>query len=208
MIKKNEIYLIVKISIYITIMVGIFNFLYGTALDLNFALKSASYGVTISLAFWGIFFSAGWKWYPLKWLINRPNLNGTWEGSLTSNWQDGSGNGVGPKKIFVVIRQTFLSIHFVTFTDTFIGTSYAETLVIDKERGVLKAIYVYRKESSDYSVEAEYQGVSELRILEPNASKMEGKFWTSIKTDGGMQLVKLNRNTIATYAQGLSLIAQ
>jgi hypothetical protein len=48
-----------------------------------------------------------WRVGPIKRLVKRPDLNGTWKGTLTSFRADGSGQEVAhaPIPIFLVIRQ-------------------------------------------------------------------------------------------------------
>ncbi len=45
--------------------------------------------VTADLLLAGIFMQWGWRWKLLQsWLVPFPDLNGTWEGQIQSNWKD------------------------------------------------------------------------------------------------------------------------
>jgi hypothetical protein len=60
------------------------------------------------------FVFAKWLWrLPIfrGWLIQFPDLQGTWEGTLQSSWVNPeTGQGIPPLKVILVIRQTFSSV--------------------------------------------------------------------------------------------------
>src|SRR4051794_33823040 len=49
-----------------------------------------------------------WKWRVFRgWLVNQPDLHGTWKVNLKSEWiNPATGQGVGPQHCIMVIRQT------------------------------------------------------------------------------------------------------
>lgn len=182
--EKNEINILIRISILLACVLG-FLYLLINKLDFNFtnSIKAFSASATLIILFWGFYFEWGWKWPLLSKIFYRPNLNGTWKGELFSDWKDEEGNGVKPIKFFIVIRQNFLRINFTTFTNNYIGKSYSERLILDKERGIKNVAYLYRKETSQIS-DNNNEGASELRVIESNILKMRGKYWSNIKTNG------------------------
>lgn len=182
--EKNEINILIRVSILLAFILG-FVYLILNKLEFNFAnsLKAFSTSATLIILFWGFYFEWGWKWPVLKKIFYRPNLNGTWRGELFSDWKDEKGIGVKPIKFFIVIRQNFLRINFTTFTNNYIGKSYSEKLILDKERGIKNVAYLYRKETSQISKDNN-EGASELRVIESNTLKMRGKYWSNIKTNG------------------------
>ena len=208
MIKKAELEIIVKWTVYLTILACVINCLISGDISLESVIKSASYSLSISTLFWAFFLSTGWKFFPFKYLMYRPNLNGTWKGLMISDWTDENGQTVPPKTMYVVVRQKFLSINFTTHTETFIGNSYVETFLIDKERGTLKVVYLYMKDSTDHNLQPENQGVSELRVIDSTPKKMEGIFFTIIKSKGNLSLTHISTKHINTYSDAEALSVQ
>ncbi len=44
---------------------------------------------TIDLFIWGLFAKWGWRWKIFQgWLVPFPDLNGTWQGYIHSNWKN------------------------------------------------------------------------------------------------------------------------
>lgn len=184
--KKDELKIIISISIAAATIIS---FLYVTLLKQSFILQNIvrglSFGLTLTTFFWTFYFSYAWKWSLFDLIFYRPNLNGTWAGTLISDWKDDNGNTHPPIEIYLVIRQSFLRIHFTTFTNNFVGVSYAETLSLNKEKGLKNVTYLYRKDTSQNNEEVLREGATELRlILTEKKKKLEGKYWSNIKTQG------------------------
>lgn len=203
--KKEELYNIARVSISIASVIAILYLSVSGKPTLKEILRGVSFGVTTATTFWLLYNNWLWKFIPFNKLINRPNLNGTWKGVLVSDWKNDNGEGVPPKEIFIVIRQNFLNLHITSFTDNFMGVSYVESLLIDKEKGVKKVIYIYKKETSDLGKQESNEGTCELRIIQ-NDKRLEGKYWTNIKTNGVLKLEKLLDSHIETYSEGVKAL--
>jgi len=132
--------------------------------------------------------------------------HGTWKGILESDYATQNLSGV-QKNIFFSVRQRFLSIHFTTFTDSFVGTSYLESFLLKEERGVRKIIYLYGKDRSDLGKQKRNEGVCELKIIisQDENLYLEGYYWTNIKTKGAIKLEKISDGLIESYEDGLKL---
>lgn len=196
---KHEINILIRVSILLACILA-FLYLLTNNLEIDFinSFKAFSASATLIIIFWGLYFEWGWKLPVLKKIFYRPNLNGTWSGELISDWKDKEGNKVEPIKFFIVIRQNFLRINFTTFTANYIGKSYSEKLMLDKERGIKNVAYLYRKETSQIS-ESNNEGASELRLIESNTLKMKGKYWSNIKTNGEIEVSFLVRKHYDSY---------
>ena len=49
--------------------------------------------VTVDLLLVAFFMKWGWRWKHLQgWLVPFPDLNGTWQGTIQTNWKDASGS--------------------------------------------------------------------------------------------------------------------
>lgn len=135
-------------------------------------------------------------------IFYRPNLNGTWQGEFVSDWGKNEGEMGDPNDFFIVIRQNFLRIHFTTYTKTFIGYSYSETLNLKKETGLKNVAYLYRKDTSQSNEDNLREGATELRLIinETNKSKkLEGKFWTNTRTQGKISVSLLTEKHLDSF---------
>lgn len=204
--KKDELKLIVTISITIaTVIAVVYIIVLNKEFNLSNGARAISSGITLTTFFWVFYFSTGWKLWGFRKLFYRPNLSGTWGGILKSDWKDKNGKTVGDIEFYIVIRQSFLRIHFTTFTDSFIGTSYSETLSLKKEIGLKNVAYLYRKETSQDDNEVLQEGASELRLIDSVPRKLEGKYWSNRKTNGKIDVSFVSEKTVDSFNDAKSL---
>lgn len=204
--KKDELKLIVTISIALATIIGVaYIIILAKEFNLSNGIRAISSGITITTFFWVFYFSTGWKLWGFKELFYRPNLSGTWAGVLKSDWKNKNGETLGDLEFYIVIRQSFLRIHFTTFTDSFIGTSYSETLSLKKETGLKNVAYLYRKETSQDDNEVLQEGASELRLIDSIPRKLEGKYWSNRKTNGKIDVYFVSEKIVDSYNEAKSL---
>ncbi|WBO84737.1 Cap15 family cyclic dinucleotide receptor domain-containing protein [Hymenobacter yonginensis] len=150
--------------------------------------------VSINVLFWGLFIKYMWKWKIFKgWLIQVPDLSGTWEGQLISSWQDDNGETPDPIDAKATITQSLFHINVKIETKEMKSNSAASSLDIDLERGYKNLWYSYRSEPKA-SVKAKspiHYGSVILRINE-DESILEGQYWTDRKTIGDLILTKVS----------------
>lgn len=204
--KKSEIKLIITISIALATILGVF---YLLILDQGFnwrnGLRALSFGISVSTLFWTFYFSFGWKLWGFRKIFYRPNLNGTWAGILKSNWKNEKGENIGDIEFFIIIRQSFLRIHFTTFTNSFIGLSYSETFMLDKDRGLKNVAYLYRKETSYDEDKYLQEGATELRFIESKIKRLEGKYWSNRKTNGKIMVSHISEKKVDSFIDAKKL---
>jgi len=100
--------------------------------------------VTADLLLVGVFMKWGWRWKRLQgWLIPFPDLNGTWEGHIQTNWKDMNGNTPGPIPVILSIKQSFTRLSCVMRTAEMESHSYTEGFCIDKDAQVRRLCYSY-----------------------------------------------------------------
>lgn len=204
--KKDELKLIVTISIAIATVIGLaYVMILNKPLYISNGIRAISFGITCTTFFWAFYFSYGWKLWAFKKIFYRPNLNGTWCGILKSDWKNKSGEKIGDIEFYIVIRQSFLRIHFTTFTNSFIGTSYSETLSLKKEIGLKNVAYLYRKETSLDDNEFLQEGATELRLINSNPRKLEGKYWSNQKTNGKIEVSFISKKIVDSFNDAKSL---
>ena len=49
------------------------------------------------------------------------------------------------------------------------------------------------------------RGATELRLIESNPNRFEGKYWSNIKTNGTLKLKFLSKKIVDSYEDGLNL---
>ena len=204
--KKNEIKLIVTISVALAATIAlIYLWVLNVPIDKTNVLKGMSFGLSITTAFWIFYFYWGWRVRPFSYIFYRPNLNGTWSGKLYSDWKDDKGNTIPAKEFHIVIRQSFHRIHFTTFTDGFVGTSYAETFRLDKDEGLKNVAYLFIKDTSQTSSSSIHEGATELRLIESNPRLLEGKYFSSQKTNGKIEVSFIAENHVDSFQDASGL---
>jgi len=205
--RKEEIKLIIYLSIALAAVLTLtYLAAFTTKIELISVYRGVSFLITAVTLFWTFYFTYGWTLWPFNKLFYRPNINGTWTGELTSDYKDESGKGVPPIDFYIVIRQSFIRIHFTTLTKDFVGISYAETFSLDKDTGLKSIAYLYRKDTSQLDDNNLREGATELRlILSKDEKRLEGKYWSNIKTQGSISVRFLSCNQVDSYKHAQKL---
>lgn len=144
-------------------------------------LKIASTAVTVDLLAWFVFSKWGWRWsFFHGWLVPFPNLNGTWDGEIASNWVNPeTGKRIGNIPAVLTIRQDFTRISVTMTTGESSSTSFGESFEIDGDSDEKRLIYSYSNQPkagvSDRS--APHKGTTEFRVLGQEARMLEGHYW-------------------------------
>ncbi|SRR5258708_38232134 len=106
---KHEILLWVHIVSIVLIWTAIL-YLTGTGLAINWeALKKLPDVVTVYVILSVIFTKWLWRWRIFKgWLVPSPDLQGTWQGELRSNWKDPRTGNVPPPIPMILASSSLL----------------------------------------------------------------------------------------------------
>lgn len=204
--KKEDLKTIVSISIAIASTIAIvYLFVLNKSVELSNLIRGVSFGLSITTIFWTFYFSYGWKWPLLNSIFYRPDLNGTWSGELISDWKSENGDSIPPITFYIVIRQSFLRIHFTTFTKSFVGTSYSETFSLKKHTGLKNVSYLYRKDTSQNNCEVLHEGATELRLIEAESKILQGKYWSNKKTNGSIKVTWVSKQHLDSFDQAIKL---
>ena len=162
-----------------------------------FRAYSAALSVTTSalaLLVW-----KGWKipWFK-GWLVMVPNLNGTWEGALQSDWINPETNErIGPITSVLVVKQTLFGMSCVVRTGEM--TSYSISAGIERDRNshIEKLVYTYRSEPKPGASErsAIHHGTSVLEFGTSPGWSLSGRYFTERNTTGELEFTFRNRRT-------------
>jgi hypothetical protein len=155
--------------------------------------------VTADLLLVGFFMKWGWRWKRLQgWLVPFPDLNGTWQGQIQTNWKDVDGKTPGPIAVILTIKQTFGQVSCVMRTAEMESHSYVEGFCIDKERQIRQLCYSYtsKPKTSLRDRSTPHDGTILFNIIGQPVRKLEGEYWTQRQTTGTVTLTYLTAEVL------------
>lgn len=132
-----------------------------------------------------------WRWKRLQgWLIPFPDLNGTWQGEIQSNWKDAEGKTLGPIPAILTVKQSFGRMSCVMRTSEMESHSYLEGFCIDKDAQVRQLCYSYtsRPKATLRDRSTPHDGTILFNIIGQPIRKLEGEYWTQRQTTGTVTL--------------------
>ncbi len=132
-----------------------------------------------------------WRWKLFQgWLIPFPDLNGTWQGHIETNWKDAEGKTPGPIPTILTIKQSFGRMSCVMRTGEMESHSYLEGFCIDKDAQVRRLCYSYtsRPKASLRERSTPHDGTMLFNIIGKPVHKLEGEYWTQRQTSGTVTL--------------------
>ncbi|MBO9424316.1 hypothetical protein J7444_06265 [Labrenzia sp. R4_1] len=132
------------------------------------------------------------KRWPILQKLTFPDLNGAWEGYLTTTWVDPeTGNNPEPIPATVRINQTLFGIHVSLETDESVSDSAQEVLETDRKAGKYRVWYRYDN-SPKAAVRHRSPNHGGLAFLEMHWEKdsnlLTGRYFTDRKTTGDITL--------------------
>lgn len=138
-----------------------------------------------------------WRIWPIRKLVRRPDLNGTWRVSLQSSYQvSGSKKSVAAVNGFAVVRQTFSSLSIRLMTE------HAESFLVASSFDIQAdgTTFVYGAYQSDPSIHLR-SGISEIhygsfryKVIGRPPNQLNGHYWTDRNTNGSISLT--NRKNV------------
>lgn len=203
-VNKEEQLKIVKISYIISIIFSIIiDYLKVNSFNMN-GIISAIKVSTILTFWWGFYFKKGWKIKILNKILYRINLNGTWYGTYESVSANKKDRYEG--KIIVRIKQDFLNISIISYTEKYINYSHSEMLKYDEKSDTYGLVYVYsQKENDPFDLESR-NGTSELTVINYDDDyKLKGEFWTILGSVGKLDLTRISTIHVDSFEKGKKL---
>ncbi|MFH1007858.1 MAG: hypothetical protein V1800_10195 [Candidatus Latescibacterota bacterium] len=147
--------------------------------------------ITADLLLVSAFMKWLWRWKYLQgWLIPFPDLNGTWQGHIQTNWKDAKDKLPGPIPTILTIKQSFSRISCVMRTGEMESHSYLEGFCIDKEAQIRRLCYSYtsKPKAALRDRSTPHDGTILLNIVGSPVRKLEGEYWTQRHTTGTVTL--------------------
>jgi hypothetical protein len=157
-----------------------------------------------------LFVKYGWCSPILRgWLVQRPDLRGTWKCHLNSNFVDDRGTPI-EKVAYVVIRQTLTSLSFRLYTERARSASIADN--IDRDGSDLfRLVIAYQNnpqiEYRDRREEIHY-GSALFTHIDYQSNRIEGHYWTDRNTKGSLVLLERRGAQVTSFEEARSLFTQ
>lgn len=146
-----------------------------------------------------------WAWaFPgLRLLVSRPDLRGSWKGTIQSMWIDpATGSKPGPIDIYMVVRQTFTEIHMQQQTASSTAKSVTATLTEDADKThTLFAIYRNIPRLPLRKASAIHHGSVVLRLSGEPCKTLMGEYWTDRETRGEVEFERVSRDTSGAFVE-------
>jgi len=147
---------------------------------------------TLDLLIWGLFAKWGWRWKIFQgWLVPFPDLSGTWQGNIRSNWTDKETGGRPPAiPTILSIDQTFGKISCVLRTAEMASHSNIEGFTLDRDKQVRQLTFSYtsKPKPSVKKRSAPHDGTIVFDLIGKPVAKLEGRYWTDRETTGEITL--------------------
>jgi hypothetical protein len=146
-----------------------------------------------------------WAWHlgPIKQLVRRPYLVGTWKGTLTSlrSGEDGQEITHPPIPIYLVIRQTYLDLSITVLTAesksrsivAFVQANHADDYTIYYHYANLPGLPV-----RDHS--PEHNGGVRMEAAGVDPRSLDGEYWTNRRSRGTYAVQRVSDKLFGTYA--------
>tara|TARA_B110000503_G_C7028182_1_gene362796 strand:+ start:79 stop:714 length:636 start_codon:yes stop_codon:yes gene_type:complete len=157
----------------------------------------------------GVFVKTAWAWPIFRgWYVRRPDLRGTWEVTLESNWiNPETKKGVPPIEGYISVRQTLTGLSLRLMTKESRSRLVAHSIELEDD-GIYRISAIYRNEprvelQGDRS-EIHY-GSLLLEIYGTPPVSMEGHYWTDRGTRGTMKILGRKNKVRDTFESAQAL---
>jgi hypothetical protein len=171
----------------------IFAYIYDIDLSkLKDCIKLIPKVVTFDTVIISIFVKWGWKLKLFRgWLVPFPNLNGSWEGKIYSNWESPvTGKRVASIPVILNIKQSFFQVSCIMMTGEMESSSCTANICIDANKQLKQIEYSYNSipRSSLDKRSTPHKGLATLKIIEKPNKKLVGSYFTARLTKGEISL--------------------
>lgn len=127
-----------------------------------------------------------WRWPGIRRVVRRPNMQGTWRGTLQSTWIDPStGMVVKPVTVFLAVTQTYSTVTPRMLTPESSSESVASSLELPKNGtpAVVWTTYVNTPGLLIQGRSRPHHGAMKLEVHGAPRT-LKGTYWTDRKTSG------------------------
>lgn len=204
----------IKAFIYILLILSLilwFTFASFNSLDLSNLwtfLKLLPNVATVDLLVLGFFVKWGWRWKIFQgWLVPFPDLDGTWQGYIRSNWINKEMvEEPLPIPTILSIRQSFGAISCVLRTAEMVSYSYIEGFTLNRDKQIRQLVYSYtsKPKPSVKKRSTSHDGTIVFDLIGTPVSKLEGRYWTDRETTGEITLTYWGKKLLEEIPEDFS----
>lgn len=175
--------------------------------DLWSALAIAYKTIPLVLATVGVFVAQAWRWRIFRgWLVPFPDLNGTWQGTIQTTWENPeTGEVPGTIPVILTIKQSFTRLSCVMRTAEMTSRSYLADFWLDGDEQIRKIGYSYHSTPLPSVADRSqpHDGTIVFEIVGTPAEKLKGVYWTSRKTSGEVSLHFREKKLLEEFPKNL-----
>ncbi len=157
---------------------------------------------TTSLLFLTLLFidKVGWKWKLFKWLVDIPNLNGRYVGTLESTFQTSGANT--KKDCAIEIKQTASKVKVFSYygdpgtnNQTSIGYSFSEEIVKEDD-GFFSVYHIFSGEPDTLQIDLhKHHGFSIMKFY-PDLKLLDGSYFNERTNKGTLKVTFKQKNLL------------
>lgn len=200
---KNSIYILIIISSIAWFLLAYLNGLNLSKIKDFFSLIPKV--VSIDLLIVAVFAKWCWRFKIFRgWLVQFPDLSGTWIGFIHSDWKNPStGEKPPPIPVMLTVNQSFFHVSCVMRTSEMESCSYSEGFLIDTDRQIKNIAYSYASKPRISLRERSipHDGTAVFQIIENPKLKLIGRYWTERLTKGEIILEYYSRELLEDLPQ-------
>jgi hypothetical protein len=159
----------------------------------SIGLLEAPTTIILILGTFFVFNQIIWKIYPIKKLFGIPNINGRYEGELTSTHTENNEQN-GTYQIVIEIKQSLTNIDIFLYTEKSCSYSIISSLGINHNHNN-ELMYVYQNRTSAMDKDADmrdHRGVAFLQIFD-EGNRIEGNYFNNPRERGRYGIIKIKK---------------
>lgn len=171
---------ILRVSIVVAVIVFALHNFFSRINSIYGFISALGETITITMVFLGMYVGFIWRIDPLD---KTPVILGKYKGLIEYDYE-----GVQSKEIDVTIKQTLLSVKVMIKTDEIVSTTKVSSLIEENGEYVLYYIYITDPKMKYSDKNPIRHGTCRLLVAD---DRLIGKYWTSGKTSGDIEMTKI-----------------
>lgn len=165
------------------------------------SFRLLGYGVgALSVALLG-FERLAWRWPLVRWAVRRPDLRGTWQGTLVSDYERVKSR----HEVFLVVHQTLETLRLSLLTRESQSHAMAASVVVEAD-GRVSVFYGYRNDPrlEHQGRSRPHRGAVQLWVG-GDGRGLAGEYWTDRRTTGSLELRLVSRRRAGSWEEAVGL---
>lgn len=178
----------------------------GTRAVPTIALKTVSLAGTAVAILFLLYERFVWKWKPVRFFTGKPLVAGTWRGELRSDYvPPGETHPLTPIKVVLRIKQTNSVLAVTMFTAESESTSQQGVIIKENDdRWRISWLYENIPRQSVQDRSQEHDGACKVYLGGIRGERLVGRYFTSRKTTGEIELLEWSRHAYGDAASALA----